>query len=64
MNLKEWVGRSETLDDVITPNPYAALSATLSTEQRESLRREALSAVYISASLPCISWNSPMGWPN
>ena len=29
MNLKEWVGRSETLDDVITPNPYAALSATL-----------------------------------
>jgi 3-methylfumaryl-CoA hydratase len=29
MNLKDWVGRSETVDDLIAPNAYAALSATL-----------------------------------
>ena len=29
MNLSEWTGRSETIDDVITGAPYAALSATL-----------------------------------
>jgi 3-methylfumaryl-CoA hydratase len=28
MNLQEWVGRSETVSDVATPTPYAALSAT------------------------------------
>jgi 3-methylfumaryl-CoA hydratase len=29
MNLKDWIGRSETVDDIITATPYAALSATL-----------------------------------
>ncbi|MEP6655713.1 MAG: MaoC family dehydratase N-terminal domain-containing protein [Betaproteobacteria bacterium] len=29
MNLKEWIGASETVADVITATPYAALSATL-----------------------------------
>ena len=29
MNPKEWVGKSETVDDVVTTTPYAALSATL-----------------------------------
>jgi 3-methylfumaryl-CoA hydratase len=29
INLKDWIGRQETLSDAITPTPYAALSATL-----------------------------------
>src|SRR3954467_9128190 len=29
INLKEWIGRSETVSDIVTPTPYAALSATL-----------------------------------
>jgi len=29
MNLKDWIGRSETVADVATATPYAALSATL-----------------------------------
>ena len=29
MDLQAWTGRSETLDDVVTATPYAALSATL-----------------------------------
>src|SRR3954471_16286978 len=29
INLKEWIGRSETVSDVVTATPYAALSATL-----------------------------------
>ena len=29
MNLKEWIGKSETISDVATATPYAALSATL-----------------------------------
>ncbi|WP_411880860.1 MaoC family dehydratase N-terminal domain-containing protein [Polaromonas sp. YR568] len=29
MNLQDWIGRSETLEDVATATPYAALSATL-----------------------------------
>ncbi len=29
MNLKEWIGKSETVGDVATATPYAALSATL-----------------------------------
>src|SRR3954465_9663411 len=28
-NLKEWIGRSGTVSDVVAPTPYAALSATL-----------------------------------
>ena len=29
MNPKEWIGKTETVDDVVTATPYAALSATL-----------------------------------
>jgi len=29
MNLQDWIGRSETVDDLATATPYAALSATL-----------------------------------
>jgi len=29
INLKDWIGRQETVSDAITPTPYAALSATL-----------------------------------
>ena len=29
MNLQDWVGKSETVSDVVTATPYAALSATL-----------------------------------
>ncbi|MBP8295914.1 MAG: acyl-CoA dehydrogenase, partial [Burkholderiales bacterium] len=29
MELKEWIGRTETLADSVTATPYAALSATL-----------------------------------
>ncbi|EJL91300.1 hypothetical protein PMI15_00116 [Polaromonas sp. CF318] len=29
MNLQDWIGRSETVEDIATATPYAALSATL-----------------------------------
>ena len=29
MNLQDWIGRSEKVDDTVTPTPYAALAATL-----------------------------------
>ena len=29
MNLKDWIGRTETVDDIVTAMPYAALSASL-----------------------------------
>jgi 3-methylfumaryl-CoA hydratase len=32
MNLKDWIGRTETVDDIVTAMPYAALSATLDRE--------------------------------
>ena len=32
MNLKDWIGRSETVSDVVTATPYAALSATFDRE--------------------------------
>jgi 3-methylfumaryl-CoA hydratase len=32
MNLSEWIGRSESVSDLITPTPYAALAATLDYE--------------------------------
>ncbi|MSQ71863.1 MAG: acyl-CoA dehydrogenase [Betaproteobacteria bacterium] len=35
MNLEDWIGRTETVDDVITATPYAALSAML---DRDPLR--------------------------
>ena len=32
MNLRDWIGRSETAEDVLTPAPFAALSAALDRE--------------------------------
>ncbi|MEA2950093.1 MAG: 3-methylfumaryl-CoA hydratase, partial [Alphaproteobacteria bacterium] len=29
MDIRNWVGRTETVSDVVTATPYAALSATL-----------------------------------
>src|SRR4051812_49936281 len=29
IDFKQWIGRTETVSDVVTPTPYAALSATL-----------------------------------
>ena len=29
MNLQEWIGKSETVSDIATATPYAALAATL-----------------------------------
>ena len=36
MNLQDWIGRSETIEDTATNTPYAALSATL--DQPETTR--------------------------
>ena len=36
MNLQDWIGRSETVEDIATATPYAALSATL--DQPDTLR--------------------------
>ena len=36
MNLQDWIGRSETIEDTATATPYAALSATL--DQRDTTR--------------------------
>ena len=36
MNLQDWIGRSETVEDTATATPYAALSATL--DQPDTLR--------------------------
>ena len=36
MNLQDWIGRSETVEDTVTATPYAALSATL--DQPDTLR--------------------------
>jgi 3-methylfumaryl-CoA hydratase len=36
MNLQDWIGRSETVQDTVTATPYAALSATL--DQPDTLR--------------------------
>jgi len=32
LNLQDWVGRTETIADVVTATPYAGLSATLDYE--------------------------------
>ena len=41
MNLQDWIGKSETLDDVATATPYAALAALLTEKLlRLSRRRE------------------------
>ena len=39
INLKDWIGRTETVADTITPTPYAALSATLDRPRRAAAER-------------------------
>ena len=41
MNLQDWIGRSETVDDTATATPYAALSATLDWPEPAGQRRPA-----------------------
>jgi len=41
-NLKEWIGRTETLQDQVTPGPIAALSATLDRDDPAPVRGDAL----------------------
>jgi len=37
MNLADWIGRTETASDVVTPTPYAALAATLDRDAQRPL---------------------------
>ena len=46
MNLKEWIGKSETVTDVATTTPYAALSATLDREAERPATGTALPALW------------------
>jgi 3-methylfumaryl-CoA hydratase len=46
MNLKDWIGRSETVEDTITATPYAALSATLDRDARRPEPGTALPALW------------------
>jgi 3-methylfumaryl-CoA hydratase len=46
MNLKEWVGRTETVEDLITPLPYAGLSATLDRDAARPAPGAALPALW------------------
>ena len=42
MNLQDWIGRSETIDDIATATPYAALAATLDWPASSGQQRPAL----------------------
>jgi 3-methylfumaryl-CoA hydratase len=44
--LQQWVGRQETVSDVVTPTPYAALSATLDREVERPLPGTPLPALW------------------
>src|SRR5436309_15517260 len=46
MNLKEWVGRTEAVEDLITPAPYAAMSATLDRDPARPAPGTALPALW------------------
>jgi len=46
MNLKEWIGKSETVTDIATATPYAALSATLDREVERPATGTALPALW------------------
>lgn len=46
MNLKEWIGTSETVTDTLTATPYAALSATLDRPAERPLPGTALPALW------------------
>ncbi len=42
MNLQDWIGRSETVEDIATATPYAALSATLDWPAEAGAQRPAV----------------------
>jgi 3-methylfumaryl-CoA hydratase len=46
MELKDWIGRTETVEDVATATPYAALSATLDRESARPRPGTALPALW------------------
>jgi hypothetical protein len=46
MDIKDWIGRTETVEDVVTATPYAALSATLDRESARPERGTALPALW------------------
>ena len=46
MELKDWIGRTETVEDAATATPYAALSATLDRESARPERGTALPALW------------------
>ena len=49
MNLQDWIGRSETVEDIATATPYAALAATLDWPQNDAPKRPAPGTL-----LPCL----------
>ena len=49
MNLQDWIGRSETVEDIATATPYAALAATLDWPQTDAPKRPAPGTL-----LPCL----------
>jgi 3-methylfumaryl-CoA hydratase len=46
MDLKDWIGRTETVEDVVTATPYAALSASLDREAARPRPGMALPALW------------------
>jgi 3-methylfumaryl-CoA hydratase len=46
MDMKDWIGRTETVEDVVTATPYAALSATLDREPARPERGTPLPALW------------------
>ncbi|HEX7650366.1 MAG TPA: MaoC family dehydratase N-terminal domain-containing protein, partial [Noviherbaspirillum sp.] len=46
MNLNEWIGRTESVSDMLTATPYAALSATLDREAERPPAGTALPALW------------------
>ncbi len=52
MNLQAWTGRSETLDDVATATPYAALSATLDWPVKKGVHRDSAGRPPAGTALP------------
>jgi 3-methylfumaryl-CoA hydratase len=58
MNLKEWIGKSETVADIATATPYAALSATARPRSRSPRAGTPLPGVALAV-LPAVA--SPVG---
>ena len=45
MDFREWIGRTETVSDVVTPTPYAALSATFDRPAERPLPGSSLTTI-------------------